>query len=166
MPFSLQGPFFISFNRNTLEARHVVSTFAVLGRSIYRAAFQQPVPSPSYFPTSHDPPCAAETRGKVAALCRLDTGQNWQHSPYQPSYAGMLIHLWPLKTQRLFWMSYNRPYSVFYILKHMHTTVVTFINHANHPHLSWTYRCVLCLLSKWTQTPHHPSHKAFFSHHY
>lgn len=65
---------FISFNQNTLDARHVVSMFPALGKSsMHRAVLQQPVPSPSYFPTSHDPPCAAETRGKVAALRRLDT---------------------------------------------------------------------------------------------
>lgn len=34
--------------------------------------FSSQSPPPSYFPTSHDPPCAAETRGKVAAQRRLD----------------------------------------------------------------------------------------------
>lgn len=45
------------------------------------------VPSPSnYVSTSHDQPCAAETRGKVAALCRLETGENWQQTnTYTPT---------------------------------------------------------------------------------
>lgn len=74
--FFLAESIFISFNKGTLKAEHVVSTFSVLGRSsIHRSVFRQPVPSPSYFPTSHDLPCAAETRGKVAALRRLDTGK-------------------------------------------------------------------------------------------
>lgn len=39
------------------------------------------VPSPSnYVSTSHDQPCAAKTRGKVAALCSLETGRNWQQT--------------------------------------------------------------------------------------
>lgn len=75
--------FFFPFIKSTLKTGHV-STFSVLGRSsrssIHRSVFQQSVPSPSYFPTSHDLPCAAETRGKVAALRRLDTGQNWQRT--------------------------------------------------------------------------------------
>lgn len=38
-------------------------------------------PSPSnYVSTSHDQPCAAKTRGKVAALCSLETGRNWQQT--------------------------------------------------------------------------------------
>lgn len=45
-----------------------------------------PLPPPNYASTSHDQPCAVETRGKVAALCRLETGENWQHTnTYTPT---------------------------------------------------------------------------------
>lgn len=73
--FFFADSIFISFNRSTLKAGHVVSTFSLVGRSIHKAVFQPPVPSPSYFPTSHDPPCAAETRGKVAVLRASTPGE-------------------------------------------------------------------------------------------
>ena len=47
--------------------------------------FSQPVPSPSYFPASHDLPCAAETRGKVAALRSVDTGSSRRRSTRKSS---------------------------------------------------------------------------------
>lgn len=102
LPISLQESIFISFNRSTLKAGHVVSTFSVIGRrsSIHRAVFEHLGPSPSYFQTSHDPPSAAETRGKVAALRRLDTGWNRQHSTPKSSYAGKHIPLWLPWSQR------------------------------------------------------------------
>lgn len=45
------------------------------------------VPSPSnYVSTSHDQPCAAETRGKVAALRRLETGEKLATNEYLHAY--------------------------------------------------------------------------------
>lgn len=55
-------------------------------RSVKDHPRQQSPPPPTMFSTSHDQPCAAETRGKVAALCRLETGGNWQQTnTYTPT---------------------------------------------------------------------------------
>lgn len=90
------SPFLFHSTKSNLKAGHVVSWFSALGRSsiiIHWAVFQQPVPSPSYFLTSHDPPSAAETGGKVAELCRLNTRLNRQHSIHKYSYASKHIPL-------------------------------------------------------------------------
>lgn len=74
-----------SINKNVLSCGRTVMS-SVLCTIIHGAMFQQQSPPPNYASTSHDQPCAVETRGKVAALCRLETGGNWQHTnTYTPT---------------------------------------------------------------------------------